>query len=242
MVPIFALLAAVAAQPASAAAHVSPWEDAMPVPDRDLAIMRGGILLPNGLTIAIGIDIQTRIDGVLALHTVYSSETPTNGIRVYTDGTNSPSTAPGSTSVTTDGGVITTIETSRSPTGTTIVAGTNRQPTTINVVSGPTSTWLDGAGQTSVPVVANGPAVAASSGAISLNEDARGARVTLSTPMIEIQHLVGQATGAVVSNTADNRTIDTVSSINVNLVGVPAALLGNALMINRIAVEAAGRR
>ena len=113
---------------------------------------------------------------------------------------------------------------------------------TINVVSGPTSTWLDGKGQTIVPVIANGPAVAASSGSISLNEDDRGARVTLTTPTIEVQHLVGQATGAVLANTGNDRTIDTVSSINVNLVGVPAALLGNTLMINRVAVEAAGRR
>ena len=123
MVPIFALIAAVTSPPAA----VVPLREAVVVPDSDLADMRGGILLPNGLTIAIGIDIQTRIDGVLALHTIYSSETPTNGVRVYTDGTDSPSIAPGSTTVTTGGGGTTSIDVSRSPTGTTVVSGTNGQ-------------------------------------------------------------------------------------------------------------------
>ena len=235
MLPAILLLAGVLAPSANS------W-GVSPVPDRELATMRGGILLPNGLNIAIGIDIQTRIDGVLALHTIYSSEAPAKGIQVYTDGTNSPSTAPGSTVVTTGGTLNASVDASRSPAGTTVIPATSSQPTTINVVSGPTSTWLNGAGQNNVPVVANGPAIAATSGTISLTEDAQGARVTLSTPTIEVQHLVGQATGAVISNTANDRTIDTVSSINVNLVGVPAGLLGSALMINRIAVDAASRR
>ncbi|RYF12639.1 MAG: hypothetical protein EOO77_17120 [Oxalobacteraceae bacterium] len=93
-----------------------------------------------------------------------------------------------------------------------------------------------------VPVTANGPAVIASSGVISLTNDEGGARVTLSAPAIQVEHLVGQATGAVVSNTANNRAIDTVSSINVNLVGLPPGLSGGVLTINRIAADAASRR
>lgn len=214
-----------------------------PVPDRELATMRGGVLLPNGLNVAVGIDIQTRIDGVLALHTIYTSEQPNPGIRVYTDGTNSPATAPTTTTVTTGtSGMVPTVLVGRSPTGTTITTSTLNAPMTVNVVSGPTSGWLNAAGQTMVPVTANGPAVIASSGVISLTNDEGGARVTLSAPAIQVEHLVGQATGAVVSNTANNRAIDTVSSINVNLVGLPPGLSGGVLTINRIAADAASRR
>ncbi|MDQ2762828.1 MAG: hypothetical protein M3Y22_04890, partial [Pseudomonadota bacterium] len=67
-------------------------------------------------------------------------------------------------------------------------------------------------------------------------------RVTLMAPSIEVQHLVGQATGAVVLNTANNRVIDTVSSINVGLIGLPSGLLSGVLMVNRIAVDAASGR
>ena len=215
----------------------------LPVPDQELATMRGGVLLPNGLNVAVGIDIQTRIDGVLALHTIYTSEQPNPGIRVFTDGTNSPATAPTTTTVITGGsGMIPTVSVGRSPTGTTIVASSSSAPMTVNVVSGPTSGWLDAAGQTMVPVVANGPAVAASSGVISLANDDRGARVTLVTPSVQVDHLVGQATGAVVFNTASNRVIDTVSSVNVDLVGIPAGLSGGILMVNRLAADAASRR
>lgn len=225
----------------AAVASTVSWS-AVPVADSELATMRGGILLPNGLNIAIGIDIQTRVNGVLALHTIYSTEVPNNAIRVYTDGTTAPASAPGTTTIATGGNSSPGIDASRSPTGTTVTAASGGQPMIVNVLVGPTSTWLDAAGQTNVPVTANGSAVPASSGAITLVEDGAGARVTLSAPGLQVQHLVGQATGAVIANTADNRSIDTVSSINVNLVGVPAALLGGALMINRLAAETASRR
>ena len=91
-------------------------------------------------------------------------------------------------------------------------------------------------------VTANGPAVAAGPGAIRLTSDDRGSQVQLVTPTTEIRHLVGQATGAVISNTANDRVIDTVSTVNVNLVGLPAGLMNGVLMINRIATEAAGPR
>lgn len=221
---------------------VEPASSPPAVPDRELAAMRGGLMLPNGLNVAIGIDIQTRIDGVLALHTIFSSEPPVTGVRVYTDGTTSPAQVPGT--VTVDGGDTTwpSVSVSRSPTGTTVTAPSAGPATSINVVSGPTSVWLNAAGQTLVPVTANGPAVDAGSGSIRLAADDRGTQVILVTPTAEIRHLVGQATGAVVANTGNDVSIDTVSTVNVDLVGIPAGLMNGVLMVNRIAAEAAGRR
>lgn len=210
-----------------------------PVPDHELASMRGGMLLPNGLNVAVGIDIQTRIDGVLALHTIYSSEGPNSGIRVYTDGTTSPSTAPTTTVVSTQGAPVVV---SWSPTQTTVIPSGGGPAMTINVVAGPMSNWLDAAGQTLIPVSTNGPAIDAAPGRFSLTNDTQGARVTLMAPSIEVQHLVGQATGAVILNTANNRVVDTVSSINVDLIGLPSGLLSGVLMVNRIAADAASGR
>lgn len=232
-----ALLIAVAV----AAASDAPAGDApVRVPDRDLATMRGGLMLPNGLNVAIGIDIQTRIDGVLALHTIFSSEA--QGVRVFTDGRTSPSEVPGTVTVETGDPSWPTVSVSRTPTGTTVTAPAAGAPASVNIVSGPTTGWLDASGQTPVPVVANGPAVDASSGSIRLTSDARGSQVQLVTPATEIRHLVGQATGAVISNTANDRVIDTVSTVNVNLVGLPAGLMNGMLLVNRIATEAAGPR
>lgn len=211
------------------------------VPDRELATMRGGVMLPNGLNVAIGIDIQTRIDGVLALHTIFSSEAA-GGLRVFTDGTTSPVGVPGTTVVAGDERDWPGISVSRSPTGTTVVAPGTGPATGINVVAGPATGWLDAAGQNRVPVVANGPGIVAETGTIRLTTDDRGAQVTLVTPMVEVRHLIGQATGAVIANTANDVSIDTVSTINVDLIGLPAGLTNGMLMVNRIAAEAAGRR
>ncbi|WP_341209313.1 hypothetical protein [uncultured Sphingomonas sp.] len=226
---------------ALAAASDTPAGDApVRVPDRELATMRGGLMLPNGLNVAIGIDIQTRIDGVLALHTIFSSEA--QGVRVFTDGRTSPSEVPGTVTVESGDPSWPTVSVSRTPTGTTVTAPVASAPGSVNIVSGPTTGWLDAAGQTPVPVVANGPAVEASSGNIRLTSDDRGSQVQLVTPTTEIRHLVGQATGAVISNTANDRVIDTVSTVNVNLVGLPAGLMNGMLLVNRIATEAAGPR
>lgn len=227
------------------AAAAPPTSDDPPgapvrVPDRELATMRGGLMLPNGLNVAIGIDIQTRIDGVLALHTIFSSEAA--GLRVFTDGTTSPSEAPGTVTVATGDPNWPTVSVSRTPTGTVVTAPAAGAPAAVNIVSGPTAGWLDAAGETPVSVTANGPAVAAGPGAIRLTSDDRGSQVQLVTPTTEIRHLVGQATGAVISNTANDRVIDTVSTVNVNLVGLPAGLMNGVLMVNRIATEAAGPR
>jgi hypothetical protein len=234
------IAATLAAAPPPGGASDDPAGTPVRVPDRELATMRGGLMLPNGLNVAIGIDIQTRIDGALALHTIFSSEAA--GLRVFTDGTTSPSEAPGTITVATGDPDWPTVSVSRTPTGTTVTAPAAGAPAAVNIVSGPTTGWLDAAGQTPVPVTANGPAVEASSGSIRLTSDDRGSQVQLVTPTTEIRHLVGQATGAVISNTANDRVIDTVSTVNVNLVGLPAGLMNGVLMVNRIATEAAGPR
>ena len=209
------------------------------VPDRKLAIMRGGLRLPDGLDIGIGIDIQTRVNGALILHTIYSSDGPNAGIKVYTDGTSAASTAPTTVNVTAPATASApTIIVDRAPTGTTVSAQTQSVPVNLNLVQGTPSTWLDGSGQNMVAVTPNGPAVSSEGNAIKLTTDSQSAAVTLDGPGLEIQHLVGQATGIVVANTGNDRVIDTVSSINVNLQGISPVLMSSFFTANRIATDA----
>ena len=209
------------------------------VPDRALARMRGGLRLPDGLDIGIGIDIQTRLNGALILHTIYSSDGPNAGIKVYTDGTNAVSSTPATVSVTTAATAgAPTIIVDRAPTGTTVAAQVQSVPVSLNLVQGAPSTWLDGSGQNMVPVTPNGPAVSSEGNDIKLTSDAQGAVVTLDAPGLEIQHLVGQATGVVIANTGNDRVIDTVSSINVNLQGISPVLMSGLFTANRIATDA----
>ncbi len=209
--------------------------DSPRVSNADLAEMRGGFSLPDGLNIAIGIDVQTRIDGALALRTVYSSEGPDAGIRAYA-GDSGPATSTGGTSV---GGVAAgaTVSVSRSSDGTTIVSAPGVGPTSVTIVSAapPAS---DGGGS-ALPLTANGAPVQTASGSYSLTTTDRGNVVTFEGPSIEVQHLIGQATGVIVANTANNRTIDTTSTVNIDLQNMPVAQIASAFIAARAAFDSA---
>lgn len=209
------------------------------VADAALATMRGGLALPNGLNVAIGIDIQTRIDGLLALHTIYASEGALPGVRVFTDGLDPVPLAPATLTVTSRGTVgVPLLIVDRSPTGTTIVPTAATSAETVNLVNGDPSTWLSSEGQIQIPVTSNGPPVASQAGPVRLTTDERGAVVTLQAPMAEIRHLIGQTTGVVIANTADDRRIDTVSSVNVDLQGISPALLAGIFVAQRAVLAA----
>ncbi len=227
---------------ASAILVIAPHDDfpdIRRVPDRELAVMRGGVLLPDGLNIDVGIDIQTRLNGALILHTVYSTDGPAAGIKVYTDGTTAPSTTPATVSLNTAAAASTpTIIVDRATTGTIVAAPSPTQPITVNLLQGAPSTWLDGQGQNVVPVIANGPAVSSDGNEIQLATGAQGAIVTLNGPGLEVQQLVGQATGVVVANTGNDRVITTVSSINVDVQGISPALMAGIFAADRLATAA----
>ena len=241
----FLILAATAATSAPEIVVQAPHR-ALPgaiVPDVELARMRGGLLLPNGLDVSIGIDIQTRVNGLLALHTVYASEGAAAGVRVFADGANPVPLAPATRSITASATAGTpTLIVDRSPTGTTIIPSTATPATTVNLVNGDQSTWLSGAGQVQLPVQSNGPAVATPNGNVSLASTSTGTVVTLQTPTLLVQQLLGQATGVVVANTADNQAIDTMSSVNVDLQGISPELLSSTFSAQRAALDRAVMR
>jgi hypothetical protein len=205
----------------------------------ELAIMRGGLRLPNGLDVSLGIDIQTRVNGLLALHTVYASEGPAAGVRVFVDGAKPVPLAPATQTISASAvPSMPVLVVDRSPAGTTLASTTATPAATVNLVNGDPSIWLSGEGQVQLPVVAEGPAVATEQGDVRLATDDRGAVVTLQAPSLFVQQLVGQATGVVLANSGSDRTIDTVSSVNVDLQGVSPALLSGLFAAQRAALDA----
>lgn len=244
----------VGASPPAAAASLPPGEAILviarrphafgaQVPNEVLETLRGGVQLPNGMNISIGIDIQTRVDGLLVLHTLYATDGPDAGIRVFTDGA-APSPAPtGAIVVRTEGSEgAAEVTVSRAPTGTTIDISTPSAPAKVNIVSGLPSTWEMAAGQTQVPVTENGPAVVTPAGAIRLATDERGGVVTLDAPALQLRHIVGEAAGIIVANAGNDRTIDTISSVNLDLQGFSPALMAGLSMGDQLALAVASAR
>jgi hypothetical protein len=206
--------------------------DSPRVPDRELARMRGGFNLPNGFDVSFAIDLQTRINGVLAVQTSYHSDGPDAGLHVYgPDG--APAGSPAGTPVSQPGSNVVVAQGS---TGTTIVAApqSSSPAVTVNTASnaGAASTG------TPLPVTANGPAVQTPTGSYTLTQSDRGNVVTYDAAGIQVQQLIGQATGVAVANTANNRSIDTSTTVNVDLSNVPVAQIAGSFIAARAALDA----
>nr|WP_089218970.1 hypothetical protein [Sphingomonas laterariae] len=201
------------------AAMASPFPGHRTVPDDDLEDVRGGFDLPNGMAISVGIEITTLVNGALALRTALMPEsgaTPS----VYVGDTTSPAAVSGAS-----GGV--TVQT---PSG-----------GIVRINDGSASSPISSADQTPVTLVANGPGVATPWGDVQLVQTDRGSTVTLAGNSLQLQHMIGSITGSAVANTADNRAIDTIVTVNVDLHNA-SMLAGNALLrLESFAVDAASR-
>ncbi|MBO9518523.1 MAG: hypothetical protein J7493_10695 [Porphyrobacter sp.] len=198
-------------------AETSPFPTEARVADEELDRMRGGFELPNGMDIAVGIDIQTMVDGALALRTVLN--TADNGLPVVFTGTGGASSAASGEGTTTT------------------VPGVG----IVRVVDGPAAPAEAGAGQQQVELTPNGPAVQTPAGLVQLAKDETGSSVVLNGNSLELRHIIGNFTGTLIANTASDRSIDTVVTLNIDLKN-SAVPVGNAMLQwESIAVDVVGR-
>lgn len=177
-VAVLALLALLPMSAVSAAAP--PFADAPVVEDSALDAMRGGFVLPNGMDIALGLEVLTMLNGELAMRTVMTVDQGST-LAVYAGGG-----APGE----------------RSGQGATVVR------------FGPVD--MEGKGA-QVPLTPNGTATNTPMGDIRLQQDDRGAVVVMTGNALELRHMIGTVTGAVIANTANDRVIDTMVTVNLDL-------------------------
>jgi hypothetical protein len=205
------LLAASAVLAASPTGADEMFGGAAKVSDAALQTMRGGVALPGGLNVAIGIAIETRVDGQLALRTQFSTET--SGIQVYAGGA-----VTGASSVAAAARTTPSIQYDRNAIGTTVVLVPATTFNAINVGSG-IGNSLPATTGTALPVSVGGPGVFTALGTVRLLGTATGNIAELAGPDLVIQQAIGQATGAIVANSANNRAIDTATFVSINVRG-----------------------
>lgn len=206
-----ALSAAFAGPAMATAMHDAPlFGSSAVLDDAKLDEMRGGFELSNGMDVVIGVDIQTMVNGVLALRSVLNTDTGTPVVFVG-DGSGTTG-SPGAAA----GGVVVR-------------------------VGDTTTAYQATAGQQQIELTANGPAVSTASGAVQLIKDANGSQVVLNGDSLELRQMIGSLTGSIVANTANDRSIDTVVTVNVDVQN-SGLLAGNAaLRADSIALATAGR-
>ncbi|WP_137681737.1 hypothetical protein [Aurantiacibacter suaedae] len=207
--------------------------DADVVPEPVLAEQRGGVRLPNGIDVALSIDTTTAIDGRIVLQTVTRIDegAPQTAIFVPSDGAN-VSLPDGN-----NGGGR---ETASRPTVTydrqngLQLSWGGRLPVTVSSgVSGPQQV-AEGLEQieTSVPV-------ATASGVVSREP----AGVSLQAADIRILHLSSNAVGSAIANSGNDRAIDTLTTLSIDLSNAGPEVLGSAMLrVERMATDALSTR
>lgn len=205
---------------------------AVPLSDAELATLTGKFILPSGGSLALSVTSDTLLNGTLVLRTVLTVDQGSN-VQVFARGEGTAAPAATASGDATPGWPMLTNGVSvlfdrRSgaqitlPTVSTIRAGTATDQS-----AGPGG--MPG-GIVPVAVVAGGPAVQTPDGLVSLTAVPNGSQVTLAGDQIGIAHLVGQSVATAILNTGNDRTIDTVTTIGIDLHDAAALAMGSAAM------------
>lgn len=193
MRPLALVLGAVAVTTAAQAAfaQTAPFEGAPVVTDATLADTSGGFLLPNGMDVRLGITIDTLIDGRPVLSTVLTLDDASH-LMVYTGG-----------------------DVKQQATGTAFLVPGPNGPALVRIAQD--TSFARGAGGQPIAVVPNGGPIQTNWGAVRLEQSDAQSTVFLAGEGIDLRHMIGTATGALVANTANDRVIDTMVTIDIDV-------------------------
>lgn len=213
--------------------------------DTELADARGAFLLPNGLEIALVVRMDAAVDGRLVLRSVFSIDQGPSTLAVYAPapGQQGPRAA---MTVTAQSGASTGVEVEFNRQTPVVLGPAERSvPTSIGVWMGTGGERIDVApdGLSPLPATVGGPAVATAAGNVTLTQVSNGTQIRLIGSDLDIRQLAGAAFANIVANTASNRTIDTVTTVNIDIGNYDPALVGaSSRLVDGIALDAVRTR
>jgi hypothetical protein len=200
---------------------------AQPITEAELSNMRGGFSLPGGLEATMAVRTETSVDGGLLLRSVYLVDrgapslqlfAPRTGeaVRGQSAATASPDRAlQGSVRINFDRQNGVSISRQMAMPAASVTVGASAPK--------PTSDSLQALDLSDGPVDTPG-------GRVSVSQSDTGVRSRLEGDGIDATHLFGNAFGAVVANTANNRVIDSSTTITLDLRGATPLNLGSAML------------
>lgn len=220
----FALLLALSASGPLAAAPLDgePAGDGpfavAPVAESELATMRGGFRLPNGIDVSMTVQTQTAIDGAVVLRTIFRADQgpPTLAVYVPRDGTVVAAGRPGGS-----GGQTTVMPSvSLDPRGVIEVTPGVVTPTSVNVSTG--------SNQGGIGDVPEGLETAGDTVRQQTVGNLRTAAIDAAD--ISIVHFAGAAFGSAIVNSGSDRMIETQTSIAIDLRNAGPDVLGSSML------------
>jgi hypothetical protein len=223
---------------ALAAAPLSAQELGEPLADAELAEMTGKFILPGGGALALSVTSDTMLNGALVLRTVLTVD---QGSSVQVFGRAGGGAAPTGTTAATVHTVPALTQ------GASVLfdrrSGAQITPPTVSTIRiGGTGAAGAGAaelGLTPITVAAGGAAVRTPDGLVSVTTLPNGTQVSLAGDQIGIAHLVGPSVATAILNSGNDRTIDTVTTIGIDLHDAAALAMGSAAMkVDALAADA----
>lgn len=234
--PLLAMLA----QVAPAAPIPTPVLDATPVADPVLAEQRGGFRLPNGVDVSLTVQSQTTVNGAVLLRTVFSLDQQKPSLAIYVPRNGETVPAGASTSA-----APTSAASAGQATVPTISYDRNGSLQVTSVVVPSVSVSGGGPSADAVPTGLTQTAAGAVTDAGMLSESATNGthQVTLQGSDFAITHLSGNAFGSAIANSGSDRTIDTQTTVSINLGNAGPDVIGSAMFrVQDMALDAVALR
>lgn len=220
-----------------ARAEDTPFGSAARASDAELAGMRGGFEVPGGVDVSLAVQMDAAVNGALVLRTVFRVDQGTPSLAVYAPppGTAGPSWTAPATNASTNTASPPPVVVLVGQNGISTVQPASTVPTSISVsTTGNPAIGVAPPGWSALPVSVGGPAVQTAAGTIKLIPVAQGTQVQLAGMQLAVTQIVGQAFLNSVQNSANNRMIDTATTVNIDLrnTGATAAAIGAARVAN----------
>jgi hypothetical protein len=210
-----------------------------PIAEAELAELRGGFSTPGGLDIAIAVQTDTRVDGSLILRTVFRANEGPATLAAYAPQTDPSAVKTPVAIVAAEGGPSVNVMFDRSN-GVRFVNGGAASPSLSISTGAAEELGASPDGSAAIPLSQGGPAIDVASGSLAIRSTGSGSRVNLQGPGLDVSHVIGSAFGSVIANSANDRSIETVTSIGLDISGATVANLGSALLrVDTLTTDAA---
>lgn len=212
--------------------------------DRELAAEFGKFLAPDGTEIALSIQMDTRVDGQLVLRSILTPDAAApDRLQLFAQPNESAESDPSGWSVEPDsnpmegaveftfarGAGLTMVSDAADPMPQIQVAvnGATERPDSSDLQR----LNVDAAGNASTPA-----------GPVNVVQNSQGAIVTLAADALLVKHVLGSTVANVAANTADNRIVESATTVNLSLANAAPLLVGSSLFNIDDAVLSVARR
>lgn len=232
------ILQAATAQLPPPEAHATPF-DAVELPEIVLAEQRGGIRLPGGINVALTIDTVTAVDGRIVLQTITRIADASPVVTAYApeDGASIPLAARGGAENL--GGTPPQISYDRQH-GLTVTAGLPPVPLTVSRTAGATNEATPAEGLRTLDL---SRPVTTTAGLVQARGAGGRSGVELIGADIQIFHLTGNAIGSAIANSGSDRSIDTATTLSIDLRNAGPDVLGSTMLrVEDVALRALATR